>query len=330
MNKKILKSLWVASMFFAAVGCDKDQLGATFTGEGEDAQTAYFAQKTVSESFDANTTGDKVVYVNLLRQSAEGELTVELETTMDEATAQFYEIPESVSFADGEYGVTIPVSISSVENYAPGVTYAAVIKAINPDHEEVDGMVSIASKYGSVTVATTLALVWKPVYTLQDPTKLLSNDLTDADYVVGPNGTPLPQTGTYYYYGILTAAGLDEDPGLTLERAEGTSVFRINHWANDVNVIFSVNPDKKITIDGKEYMTLSVSEQTTGVSSGSEDILFSDAANYTGNPAILNTYPCYWDGEREFAFTLVYYDSEGNWKPETEYFVLDDGSASLE
>lgn len=330
MNKKILKSLWVASMFFAAVGCDKDQLGATFTGEGEDAQTAYFAQKTVSESFDANATGDKTVYVSLLRQNAEGELTVELETEMDEATAQFYEIPESVSFADGEYGVTIPVSISGVENYAPGVTYSAVIGVVNPDHDPVDGNVSVATKYKSVTVSTTLTLIWKPFYTLKDPSKLLSNELTAEDYVVGPNGSPLQQTGTYYYAGILTAAGLEEDPGLTLERAEGTSVFRINHWANDVNVIFSVNPDKKITIDGKEYMTLSVTEQTTGVSSGSEDILFSDAINYTGNPAALNTYPCYWDGEREFAFTLVYYDSEGAWNPAMEYFVLDDGSASLE
>ncbi len=322
--KKLNKILLLAGLVSAAVGCDKDQLGATFTGEGEDAQTAYFAQKSVSENFETTAEGDQTVYVELLRQNAAGDLTVGLDVTMNEATAAFYEIPASVSFKAGEYGVSIPVSIHNVENYTPGVTYAAKIEVVNPDHEAVEGSVSIAAKYASVTVSTSKVLNWVPVYKLKDPTKLLSNSLTEADYVVGPDGAPLKQTGTYYYFGILTAVGLTTDPGLTLERAEGTTIFRINHWANDVNLMFTVNPDEKITVEGEEYMTCSITEQTTAVSSGSEDILFSDAIYYTGNPAALSAYPCYWDGNREFVFTPVYYDSEGAWNPATEYFALDE------
>lgn len=329
--KKIDRILLFAGVLLAAVGCDKDQLNATFTGEGEDAQRAYFAQKTITESFDATATGDKVVYVNLLRLNAEGELTVELETTMDEATARFYEIPESVSFADGEYGVKIPVGISGVENYAPGVTYAAVIKAINPDHEAVDGggIVSV-EKNNSVTVSTQLALNWVPQYTLKDPTELLANDLTAADYVVGPNGAPLQQTGTYTYT-FWWEDSVDE--GLTLERAEGTSVFRINHWGADVDLIFTVNPDKKITVDGQEYMTLSVTEQFSGTTNGKDgpEVYISDMLEYTGENSYFESYPCYWDGERTFVFNLMYYVENGYFDmPTEEVFVLDDGSVSLE
>ncbi len=325
--KKLNKILLFAGLVFAAVGCDKDQLTATFTGEGEDAQTAYFAQKSVSESFETTAEGDQTVYVKLLRQSAAGDLTVGLEVTMDEATAEFYEIPTSASFKAGEYGVSIPVSIHSVEDYAPGVTYSAKIDVVNPDHEAVEGTVSIASKYASVTVSTTIALTWVPVYALKDPSKLLSNSLTEADYVLGPDGAPLKQTGTYYYHGVMNQVGLSVDSGLTLERAEGTTIFRINHWANDVNLMFTVNPDEKITIEGNEYLTCSITEQTTAVSTGSEDVLFSDAVYYTGNPAALGAYPCVWDGNREFIFTLIYYDSESPWSLDPEYFVLDDVSA---
>lgn len=322
--KKLNKILLFAGLVFAAVGCDQDQLGATFTGEGEDAQTAYFAQKSVSETFETTAAGDQTVYVQLLRQNATGDLTVGLEATMNEATAAFYEIPASISFKAGEYGVSIPVSIHNVENYTPGVTYAAKIDVVNPDHEAVEGTVSIATKYASVTVSTTKVLTWVPVYMLKDPTKLLSNSLTDADYVVGPDGAPLKQTGTYYYHGVLNQVGLTADPGLTLERAEGTTIFRINHWANNVNLMFTVNPDQKIAVEGKEYMSCTFTEQTTGVSTGSEDILIADAGTYLGNPAALSAYPCFWDGSRQFVFTLIYYDSEGPWSLDPEYFVLDE------
>lgn len=326
--KKINRILLFAGVLFAAVGCDKDQINATFTGEGEDAQSAYFAQKTITESFEATATGDKVVYVNLLRQNAESDLTVELQTAMNEATAAFYEIPESASFNAGEYGVKIPVYIHNVENYAPGVTYSAVIGVVNPDHEAVDGIVSIA-KNSSVTVSTSLVLNWIPQYTLKDPTKLLANDLTAADYVVGPNGAPLQQTGTYTY----TFWWEGDDEGLTLERAEGTSIFRICDWGGGIDLIFTVNPDKKITIDGEEYMTLSVTEQFSGTTNGKggPEVYISDMFEYTGRDSYFESYPCYWDGERTFVFNLLYYVEEGIFDmPTEEVFVLDDGSASLE
>lgn len=317
--KKLNKILLFAGLVFAAVGCDQDQLGATFTGEGEDAQTAYFAQKSVSETFEATAEGDQTVYVKLLRQSAAGDLTVGLE--LDDAT-NFYEIPSTISFKAGEYGVSIPVSIHKVEEYIPGVTYKAKIDVVNPDHEAVEGSVAIAAKYASVTVSTSKILNWVPVYVLKDPSKLLSNSLTDADYVVGPDGAPLKQTGTYTYTFWWGGA----DPGLTLERAEGTTIFRINNWGGGINLMFTVNPDEKITVDGKEYASLSISGQYIGDDHPNYgEVYAADLLFYTGKPSYLEAYPNYWDGERTFVFNLLYYVEAGNFDmPSVETFVLDE------
>ncbi len=320
--KKLNKILLLAGLVFAAVGCDKDQLGATFTGEGEDAQTAYFAQKSVSETFETTAAGDQTVYVKLLRQNAQGDLTVGLDVTMNDATAAFYEIPASVSFKAGEYGVSIPVSIHNVENYTPGVTYAAKIEVVNPDHEAVEGSVAIAAKYASVTVSTSKVLNWVPVYKLKDPTKLLSTSLTEADYVVGPDGAPLKQTGTYTY----TFWWGGDDPGLTLERAEGTTIFRINNWGGGINLLFTVNPDKKVAVDGKEYASLSITEQFSGTTNGSggPEVYVADMLEYA-NSTYFQQYPCYWDGERTFVFNLMYYIEAGYFDmPTVEIFVLDE------
>lgn len=349
MNKKILKSLWVASMFFAAVGCDKDQLGATFTGEGEDAQTAYFAQKTVSESFDANLTGEQIISVDIYRQSAVDEVSVGLDYQIAEGGESLFEVPESVTFAAGEYHTTVPVKVLGVENFAKGSNYSVTI-AVGDHHDFVDNekslafdrpgglpvknqpatrAASIASKYSSVTVNTTLVLNWQPFYTLKDPTKLLSADLTDADYVVGADGKPVQQTGTYTY----TFWWGGDDEGLTVERAEGTSVFRINHWGADVNLIFTVNPDKKVTVDGNEYMALSITEQFTGTTNGKDgpEVYISDMLDFA-NSKYFEQYPCYWDGERTFVFNLMYHLASGGYfdMPTEETFVLDTGVATLE
>ncbi len=317
--KKLNKILLFAGLVFAAVGCDKDQLNATYTGEGEDAQTAYFAQKSVSENFEATAAGDQTIYVKLLRQNAQGDLTVGLE--LDDPT-NFYEIPASVSFKAGEYGVAIPVSIHNVEDLIPGVTYKAKIDVVNPDHEAVEGSAAIAAKYASVTVSTSKILNWVPVYKLKDPTKLLSTSLTEADYVVGPDGAPLKQTGTYTY----TFWWGGDDPGLTLERAEGTTIFRINNWGGGINLLFTVNPDKKVAVNGKEYASLSITEQYIGSDHSTYgEVYVSDLVSYSGKPEHFGAYPNYWDGGRTFVFNMLYYVGAGYFDmPTPEAFVLDE------
>ena len=186
--KKIIESLFALGMLFATVGCDQDQIVAKFDTSGEDAGTAYFVKNAVSENFEASATGTQTINLDLFRQDAAGELTVGLTAEMDEAAAKFFRIPESVTFADGDYRVIVPVSVLDVEKFDKGVTYAVSI-SVNNAGTENESSASIGSKYASVTLSASLTLNWVPCYVLKDFSKLLSTDLTDADYVVAPTAS---------------------------------------------------------------------------------------------------------------------------------------------
>ena len=311
--KKIIESLFALGMLFATVGCDQDQIVAKFDTSGEDAGTAYFVKNAVSENFEASATGTQTINLDLFRQDAAGELTVGLTAEMDEAAAKFFRIPESVTFADGDYRVIVPVSVLDVEKFDKGVTYAVSI-SVNNAGTENESSASIGSKYASVTLSASLTLNWVPCYVLKDFSKLLSTDLTDADYVVGPDGKPMLQGGVYTY----TFWWEGEDDTVMLERAEGTNVFRLTNWGGGVNILFTINADKTISLTSK-YVGEDYSDGTK--------VLVSDLPS-TG----VGTDVCTWDGDRTFTFPLVYLLEDGRWFGETcvETFVLNDGSASLE
>lgn len=204
--KKIIESLFALGMLFATVGCDQDQIVAKFDTSGEDAGTAYFVKNAVSENFEASATGTQTINLDLFRQDAAGELTVGLTAEMDEAAAKFFRIPESVTFADGDYRVIVPVSVLDVEKFDKGVTYAVSI-SVNNAGTENESSASIGSKYASVTLSASLTLNWVPCYVLKDFSKLLSTDLTDADYVVGPDGKPMLQGGVIYLHVLVGRRG---------------------------------------------------------------------------------------------------------------------------
>ena len=311
--KKIIESLFALGMLFATVGCDQDQIVAKFDTSGEDAGTAYFVKNAVSENFEASATGTQTIDPDLFRQDAAGELTVGLTAEMDAAAAKFFRIPESVTFADGDYRVIVPVSVLDVEKFDKGVTYAVSI-SVNNAGTENESSASIGSKYASVTLSASLTLNWVPCYVLKDFSKLLSTDLTDADYVVGPDGKPMLQGGVYTY----TFWWEGEDDTVMLERAEGTNVFRLTNWGGGVNILFTINADKTISLTS-QYVGEDYSDGTK--------VLVSDLPS-TG----VGTDVCTWDGDRTFTFPLVYLLEDGRWFGETcvETFVLNDGSASLE
>lgn len=224
--KKIIESLFALGMLFATVGCDQDQIVAKFDTSGEDAGTAYFVKNAVSENFEASATGTQTINLDLFRQDAAGELTVGLTAEMDEAAAKFFRIPESVTFADGDYRVIVPVSVLDVEKFDKGVTYAVSI-SVNNAGTENESSASIGSKYASVTLSASLTLNWVPCYVLKDFSKLLSTDLTDADYVVGPDGKPMLQGGGV---NILFTINADKTISLTSQYvgedySDGTKVL---------------------------------------------------------------------------------------------------------
>ena len=199
-----------------------------------------------------------------------------------------------------------------MEKFDKGVTYAVSI-SVNNAGTENESSASIGSKYASVTLSASLTLNWVPCYVLKDFSKLLSTDLTDADYV-GPDGKPMLQGGVYTY----TFWWEGEDDTVMLERAEGTNVFRLTNWGGGVNILFTINADKTISLTS-QYVGEDYSDGTK--------VLVSDLPS-TG----VGTDVCTWDGDRTFTFPLVYLLEDGRWFGETcvETFVLNDGSASLE
>lgn len=333
--KNIVKSLLAAGVLFTTIGCEKDQTATKFNPKEEDAASAYFVQKSVTEEFDASSTGDQVLYVDIYRQNAQGDLTVGLDQTLSGEAAEFFEIPENVTFKNGEYNVKIPVTIKGIENFSKGVNYSATI-SVGDHHDFVDAIVqrttqplkkgaatraaNIAAKYTSVNITTTLTLDWVPCYILKDPSRLLADDLTAEDYVLGPDGKPMIQTGTYTY----TFWWNGYSDGVTLERAEGTTVFRMTKWgaSEDVNIIFTINPTDKSIVLTNQYIGEDYSDGTP--------LMVSDVPSLMGQP--FDQYPSTWDGGRNFSFSLVYTVEDGRWFGETcvETYELASGIASIE
>lgn len=295
---------------------------------GEAANTAYFVQNAISQEFDATTTGDQTIEVAIYRQNAQGDFTVELTPTIPEDAAAFFDVPETAEFKNGQYSVMIPVTVHNVENLAKGATYSVKIAVANGGSLE-DSNLAIKSKYAETTVSTALALQWEPLYILSDPTKLLSTDLTEADYVKGADGKPIVQTADYSYNGYW----IGDDNSTVIERAAGTTVFRMTNWGEGTyNVIFTINPDKKVTIEGKEYNVVTVSPQQVADNANYGAVYVSDLPSYAG--VSYNDYPCYWDGERGFYLELYYFCSLGGFNtPDdhiAEILTFHDGSASME
>lgn len=222
--KNIIRTLLAASLALTAIGCDQDQIATKFDPSAEAANTAYFAQNAISQEFDASATGDQTIEVAIYRQNAQGDFTVELTPTISEDAAAFFDVPETAEFKNGQYSVMIPITVYNVENLVKGATYSVQIAVANGGSLE-DSNLSIKSKYAQTTVSTALALQWEPLYILSDPTKLLSTDLTEADYVKGADGKPIAQTADYSYNGYWVG----DDNSVVIERAAGTTVFRMTN-----------------------------------------------------------------------------------------------------
>ncbi len=285
---------------FAAIGCGQDQISAEFDPAGEEAQQAYFVQKSVAQEFPADAEGDQTIDVVLYRQNAEGTLAVELTA---KSASRFFEVPPTVTFDQGAYSVTVPVKVKGIENFAKGANYSVTISV--PEVEDPAGTASIADKFSSVTVTTTLTLLWQPCYILKDPSKLLSDDLTAADYVVGPDGKPMVQTATYTY--AFWWEG--EDDTITLERAQGTNVFRMTNWGGGVDLIFQILPD--VQVGG--YAVCKTDSQEVGATydDGTPGMVADPVSLGYPAGATYEKYPSVWNGQREFRFTLQYYLADG-------------------
>lgn len=321
--KNIVKKCFAAVLLLSVIGggsCSQDQEVTKFDTAGENPELAYFANAESSVSLDASVAGPQTAEIYLLRQNASKEFTVALSVS---GNTDLISVPETVTFKAGEYKASIFLDLLKDE-FVPGSDYALRITVVNP---EVDPETQSPNQIGTKNVAfvfkAALALTWQPCYVLKDFSKLLSSDLTEADYVLGSDGSPIPQGGVYTYN--FWWEGEDDEP--KLERALGTNTFRLTGWGGGVNLIFSVDPSKTVTVDGKEYASITVSDQYIGSDHSSYGKVYvCDGQTYNPNNFPASAFPSYWDGGQTFVFHMMYFVSAGAFdNPARETFVMNVG-----
>lgn len=320
--KNIVKQFLAALILipFIGAGCSTDQKVTKFNPAGEDAEQAYFSNDETSVSLDPSVPGPATVELYLLRQNADKEFTVGLSTF---GNVDLISVPETVTFAPGEYKASIFLEVLKDE-FVPGTDYAVRITVINPEVDpETQSANQIGSKEPALIFRASLALDWQPCYVLKDYSKFLATDLTADDYVLGADGKPIPQGGIYTYN--FWREG-DDDASM-LERAVGTNTFRLTNWGGGINLVFSIDPSNTITVDGKEYASITVVDQYIGSDhSAYGKVYVCDAQTYNANALPASQYPNYWDGDRTLVLHLMYFVSDGIFgMPELETYVMSDG-----
>lgn len=322
--KDIIRSLVAAGLVLTAGGCSQDQISTKYNPAGDSADKAFFLQKGIMQEFPVSATGEQVLSVAIYRQNASGELAVTLQPTIPEDAASLFEIPTSVGFANGEYSATIPVKVKKVEDLVKGKTYELSIAIAGSEDATAP-----YKKFAKTTITAALALSWEPVFILSDPTKLLSDNLTDADFVKDASGKKIKQTATYTYQGVWEG----EDDKVELEHVAGTNLFRMTKWGDGSNnVIFEIDPEEKITVGSEQYAVVHIMQQKVTKHDTYGDVFIADVPTVKEG-ATFETYPCYWNGKRDFHFEVSYFCAQGPFNDPDEHkaetLSLHDGSSSV-
>ena len=139
-------------------------------------------------------------------------------------------------------------------------------------------------------------------------------------------------TGTYTYVGGASAMqqeGPIPDEGLPFsKRDDKDDIFKISHWFYDVDFQFTWDKETNACVIPVQYTGLSFE--------GYGDVYVCDVAEFTGNPAYYENFPCTFNPETQtFSFNPIYFiyqePNKYQWlgdDPET--FVLDvDGVKAL-
>ena len=272
----------------------------------------YFSN-TAPTVFDADANTNKLV-IDVLRVNTEEALTLNvIGSTQNPEDASLFEFPSTVKFAAGADKASYTVSFNRSQ-MVDGQGYQ-----INVNILDLEG--NITTPYGSSALSITVnaALEWIDQYVLNDPSKFLDDNLTEADYFLDENGNKVVQTVTYTYVQMWSG----DDPNLVFKRAKGTNRFRVSNWGGGTDFEFIVDKSQTVVVNGKNCYVVVVPDQFTGYTHSSYgDVYVVDSATYTGQG--YNSWPSYFDAENgQFVPNVTFYVSAGYFGMGEEYCVLD-------
>lgn len=278
----------MASTLLLAVGCDKEQNGTIYTPSSDDAKEIHFIQSALSKEFPQGTESG-TIEVEIARPSDKGELSVGLEKKGENGDS--FKVPATVTIPDGSYSVKVPVEVNLGRLLAGSSLEATILIS---DRQEETGNGAYVTQYSDkIKISVSYALEWQPYYRTDE------------------SGEQVRQTATYHYNAFYTG----RDSGLTVDKAVGTNIFRVNDWASGVSFKFILNDDNSCTVPAQSIGYFN--------SNYEEYVKVADMAEYTGSKAAYSSYPCTYDGKGTFSFYLIYYVSAGYFAQGSETLTFD-------
>ncbi|MCR5004175.1 MAG: hypothetical protein K5984_07370 [Bacteroidales bacterium] len=295
--KKLLYSIFLLSGILGAVSCSQELEGYTYKPNSDDAKEIHFNVSSLKKTFGEDEKAG-IVELTLVRPGNVGTFSVELSQMGADTTV--FSFDKYATIEDGEYSSVIPILVD-LKNCVKGMTYATSLYIVGRDQNTGNYGVQNAQYSDAVDLEVNIELEWEPMMiTLND-------------------GTEVQQTATYTYNAYWS--GTDED--LLVEKAivddnSPQQFYRLTNWgANDVSFMWVVNSDN----------TTEVPKQTTGTfnSNYNQYINVSDYPHNPNHDYTYKSYPCTFDGDRTYSFTLIYYrdGSTGNFGYGVETLVMD-------
>ncbi len=291
--EKFLRILLCASAaLLSLVACDQEQIGEMASPNDSDNKEIHFVQKSLVKEFEQGTKEGEFTVV-LARNGNKGTYRVLLQKSGKNAS--LFSVRDTVVIPDGQYSVEVPVTVN-MNAVVLGSSVTASLCIIGRDAELGDDPAYITQYSDFLDLTASFTLEWEPYMRTTE------------------SGEQVQQTATYYYSQFYEGY----QRGMLVERAKGTTnIFRLLDWGAGVNFFFKVNSDNSVVVPG----------QSIGYYySGSDEYVYvSDIAQYLGDEAYYDRFPCTFDGKQTFTLNLVYYVTDGmfGYGPEKIVFAGD-------
>lgn len=277
--EKFLRILLCASaVLFSAVACDQEQIGEIASSNDSDNKEIHFVQKSLTKEFEQGTKEGEFTVV-IARNGNKGTYRVLIQKSGKNAA--LFSVRDTVVIPDGQYSVEVPVTVN-MDAVVLGSSVSASLCIIGRDAELGDDPAYITQYSDFLELTASFTLEWEPYMRTTESSEQVQ------------------QTATYYYSQFYEGY----QRGMLVERAKGTTnIFRLLDWGAGVNFFFKVNSDNSVVVPGQ---SIGYYYGDTG-----EYVCVSDFAQYFGDEAYYDRFPCTFDGKQTFTLNLIYYVTDG-------------------
>ena len=203
-------------MLCTLAACTKGE-GTLYKEKSDDGKEIHFLQKSVTKEFTKGLT-EGTILVDIARPGKTGTYAVWLNLIGDDK--EHFTVPGKVEIRDGEYSTPVAIKVDLASLMA-GSDFKATLYIYDreaPLGPDATWDTQFADK---MDIKVSFALEWEE-YTR-----------------VNAAGETVRQTATFHYNAFYSG----NDAGLTVDKAVGANIFRVNDWASGVSFRFILNDE---------------------------------------------------------------------------------------